>query len=158
MRDPRPDSTNTSTPPRRHQTMSRLLAVLGVVLAGVAGPAPARAQVLGVRAGITNYDLVGTGTEPMVSVSRSWRLDRRFYLAASLPTFFAVRSASVGGFSVPDNIALLLPELTVGLRPLVRAGAAVCGNRRRLGSETQRAAGGRPHAPRDGRRGVQGSA
>ena len=72
---------------------------------------------MGIRAGITNFDLVGTGTEPMVSITRSWRLDRRFYLAASLPAFSDVRTVSVAGFSVPDNSVLLLPELTVGLRP-----------------------------------------
>ena len=96
--------------PRGPASLARLTLTLALALAVRAPTRSAHAQVPGIRAGITNYDLVGTGTEPMVSVSRSWRLDRRFYLAAALPTFFAVRSAVWAGSRCQTTLRCCFPS------------------------------------------------
>ncbi len=115
----RPSGRSTNACGCRGRVHLRLQFILGVVISALLCSHEASAQILGFRAGVSHYDLVGTGTAPVVSAYRSWAVHRRVFLAASLPVFDAQRTVHVGGFQVSDPTVLLLPELTLGLRPLV---------------------------------------
>ncbi|HET8650012.1 MAG TPA: hypothetical protein VFL95_08230 [Gemmatimonadales bacterium] len=109
---------------------TRFTSAVGIVVVLLAMAHTLPAQTFGARVGLTSYDLSGTGTGVVFSAFRTWSVQSDVFVTGSLPLFDKARTERFNGFVVANDISLLLPEFTVGLRhtfgriePMVGVGA-----------------------------------
>jgi hypothetical protein len=106
----------------------RILALLLIVIPVVR--CDASAQTYGAYAGVSSYDLSGTGTAAIATAIRRYPLDRLLSVDVTLALFQESERFSVQGIPVNVSSTLALPELGVELgkqfgrlRPSIGAGA-----------------------------------